>query len=420
MAEQSPSYESNEDEAGTTELFPCEECFNEGVDKDAEGFCIDCRMHLCKRCVIEHKRRLNKSHIIMDEFGRAMMYGIVKDETRERSEVTQTTEYTEARCRRREPVLNTINDDNNECEKEKELFKTKTTRDLERARLPKVITGVNQDRAGLQKTTLTMTLQDTLSVHNELCVSSVTMLTDKLVVFVDNHRYTASVLNTSLHPLTLNSLINFRKKPACIARVSQNKVVVTFPLAHEVTFVKFVKTRLHMGDTVNVHGECFGIEVLDNKMMVIAYPILRKLKILTKKGKVVKSISTDSLNLDLVPSKFVLYQGNAFLFDPFENCVRKCLIEGKSPQVIHTTYLPKIEDESVDMTVSSNGDLFVSVTPISIFRVSCETMEIENRYLRHELRISSSPVGICSRFGKLIVLGHKRLLTSLQLSIFNA
>lgn len=57
---------------GSSEAYSCDLCkrLDRPVDELAEGFCVDCRDHLCMNCVRSHMM----PHIVIDSKGRAFSF----------------------------------------------------------------------------------------------------------------------------------------------------------------------------------------------------------------------------------------------------------------------------------------------------------------------------------------------------------
>ena len=259
-----------------------------------------------------------------------------------------------------------------------------------------------------------------VSVNKEFCVSSTAMLSEETIVVVQENRNNLLVFNIAPDKRKIKVSINFEKKPAYVASVRQNEFVVTFPKEHVVRFVKFVEQTFNVGKAIYVHGECSGISMLwKTGNMLIAYPFLRELKILTHTGQVVTSVSTQSVGLIFRPINLAVYGDNFFLVDQSTNCILKCVLVGGKLNILNTTFLDKcLRGMPTDITTSSDGDLFVSVSICDvIYRLSCKTMEIKSQYdNKHGLY---RPSCICSLLGKLTVLEHKLASGSLDIKIYN-
>ena len=434
-----PDTPGNED-SGSSEIFSCELCFNEGVDEDAVAFCLQCRTHLCKHCVNKHQRKW-KSHNVIDEFG----YASISNEKQSGEEETIRPDIVkEKRCvhqqkkgydtvsnthlkvdsntyviRRHEqltPVTGGIQEGMGQSEEEV-ISKDNVISEDDTLNIGKLPTVMEMPPNGLDS--FVWVSEVNVHVHNEFCVSSMTMLTREMIVMVEESRQNVLVLDSNPDILKHKSVINFEEKPAYVARVRHNEFVVTFPNEHEVRFVKFVSQTFNVGEAINVHDECAGICMIgETGNMLIAYPLLRELKILTITGQIVKTMSTISTHVEVRPLTPVVYGECIYLVNQLKNCVLKCFFVGEKLKVLKTTYLGKgLRRMPTDITVSSDGDLFVSVAfDDVIYRLSGKTMEIKNKYGKEQ--DLHRPGCISSLCGDLAVFEHHIEFGYLKVKIY--
>lgn len=133
-----PIDETNEADIAhaSSEAFDCEICELEkrksGVN--AEGYCIDCKAHLCMRCVRDHCRGSIAHHIVMDPEGRAFMF---KERANSKSEGLQDQERTSRKS--------DISSNMNNQKKDRSTFQNKAKCSVER----KMAHNYNQRERGI-------------------------------------------------------------------------------------------------------------------------------------------------------------------------------------------------------------------------------------------------------------------------------
>ena len=464
------------EELGSSEVFSCEPCFNIGVDEDATTFCVKCRIHLCDHCVYEHQRTL-KWHTLIDEFGHAYFVDNSKSEhSRSMSEGAsnildddKTNEDADLEVERynvEEDQSQTVEVDISDYYNRTTVFPDQSNHSPFKVNSETYVIGTHdelktenlQDFTGELSTAMkrsanvvvppvsssvkiyrprvlprhqkhrgiaqchfdqfALVSEVNVPVHKEFSVSSMTMLSKETIVMVQENTYNVLILNVGPDTKTFKSMYNCQKKPVNVASVRHDEFVLTFPKEHEVRFVKFVEHTFDVGEAIYVHGECSGICMIGaTGNMLIAYPTLRELKILTKTGKVVNTVPTVSLSLVFRPNILAAYGGNIFLVDQSRNCVHKCVFFGEKLKVLVTTHLAN-RGMPTDITVSSGGDVFVSVAfDDVVYRLSGKTLEIKNKYSKEHALYR--PCCISSPCGQLTVFEHQLATGYLKVKIFN-
>lgn len=115
-------------EVTSTEIIPCSQCETKEIYEESVGLCVDCKCHLCFKCVNSHKTGDKKSHIIIDEIGRTLCSRQLEKifvicNTCDR-EINTRTEIKPHKCNKKTPKIRPITQAQNKDVEPNEDFPT--------------------------------------------------------------------------------------------------------------------------------------------------------------------------------------------------------------------------------------------------------------------------------------------------------
>ncbi|KAL4216398.1 hypothetical protein ACF0H5_024124 [Mactra antiquata] len=155
---------------------------------------------------------------------------------------------------------------------------------------------------------------------SDCCITGMTKNTPDTLVLTDHYNKCIKVVDVNNKVVT--STLSFGDDvPWDITSVSNTEVAVTIPYSQYIQFVT-TSNRLEKSRNINTIGHCHGICYHQDKL-IVTYCFPGKLEILDMKGKVLKSITTDTTGKDIFsrPYYVQVYKNLIYLSDRSKNSI---------------------------------------------------------------------------------------------------